>query len=415
MKVLEEAEKCFECENAPCSKACPSGRDIPSFIGEIKEENINGALEILIENNPFPGACGWVCPAPCQDRCILEKMDREKVQIRDLEGYVAEEGEVEIEAVEPDKGKEVAIIGSGPAGLTAGYFLVKDGYKVDVYEKLPEAGGMLRYGVPDFRLPREILNKDIARIEKTGVEIKLETPVEDIDSLFNREYDALLVAIGAHKPRWVNIPGEELEGVIHAVPFLRKANLGQEMDLGEKVAVIGCGDVALDAVRFANKMGSEAFILYRRSKKEMPAYDEEYEAAREEGIKFNFQVSPKRILGENGRVTSIKCLKTELGEPDSSGRRRPVPIEESEFKIEVDNIIEAVSQQTDSAWLKNNSLEIGGRKYIKSDEDSSPYNTSREGVFAAGVVVTGTKTVSEAVGTAKKAVKSIEEYLEGSS
>lgn len=259
--ALEEAKECLLCKNAPCSRACPSGIDIPNFIGKVRKEDVDGALEVFMENNPFPGVCGQVCPAPCREKCVRGKGSDEPPQIRDLERYIDEEGIIEIELIGTEEESDIAVVGSGPAGLTAGYFLARDGHRVDIYEELPKAGGMLRYGIPDFRLPRGVLDRDIARIENTGLEIKLDSPVEDIDALFDQGYDAVFVGIGAHKPRWVGIPGEGLERVIHATSFLRKANLGQRVNLGEKVAVVGCGDVALDAVRFANRLGSEAFII----------------------------------------------------------------------------------------------------------------------------------------------------------
>lgn len=405
--ALEEAKRCLDCENAPCSKACPSGRDIPNFIEKIKESDLNGALEILMENNPLPGICGRVCPSPCQANCVRGKTD-EPIRIPDLERYVADQGEVEIKPATTDDRRNIAIVGSGPAGLTAGYFLARDGHRVSIYEKFPKPGGMLRYGIPDFRLSKDVLDKEIGRIEDTGLKIKLSEYVEDIDNLFDRGYDAVFIGIGAPKPSWMDIPGEELEGVIHAISFLKKANLGEKIKLGKKVAVVGCGDVALDAARFANRLGSEAFIVYRRSREQMPASEEEFEECNEEGVKFNFLTNPKRFIGDNGKVTSMECLRMELGEPDSSGRKRPIPIEGTEFTIEVDNVIEAISQQPDTNWLKRNNLEINKWNCIEVNEDK--YNTSRDAVFAAGDVVTGPKTISWAIGTAKKAIKSIRKF-----
>lgn len=408
---MKEAKRCFDCKNAPCSRACPSGVDIPSFIGKLAEEDVDGALEILMNNNPLPGICGRICHSPCQDECV-KGYSGNPIQIQNLEKYTADEGEMEIEPVETEGGKEVAVVGSGPAGLTAGYFLARDGHRVTIFEKLSEPGGMLRYGIPDFRLSKDVLDREIDRIENMGLKIKLDSPLENIDDLFDQGYDAVFVGIGAHEPRRTDIPGEELEGVINAVTFLKKANLDKEVELGEKTAIIGCGDVAFDAARLSERLGSEALIVYRRSRNQMPATEEEYEICKREGIKFNFLTSPKRFVEDEGKVTSIECLKTELGEPDESGRKRPIPVEGSEFKIEVDTVIEAISQRPEVSWLEKNDLEINESNCIKVDEGSSPYETSRAGVFAAGDVVTGPRTVSWAIGSAKEAVKSIRKYLD---
>ncbi len=309
--------------------------------------------------------------------------------------------------------EKIAIIGSGPAGLTAGYYLCKKGYSVTIFESLPVAGGMMAVGIPDFRLPRNLLNLEIDQIRQAGVEIKTDSPVTDINGLLHNGYKAVLIATGAHKGSKLGVPGEDTEGILDALTFLRKVNLGEDVPkLGKKVAVVGGGDTAIDAARTALRLGVEEIqILYRRTRVEMPAISEDIDAALEEGVRIEYLTLPVKATSDNGKLT-VECIRMRLGDPDESGRRRPVPIDGSEFIIELDTMIPAVGQETDlSSVFEEAGLDVSERRILSVDTETSI--TNREGIFVAGDIATGPLTVTDAMAGAKIAAESIHRFLRG--
>ncbi|MDY6974140.1 MAG: NAD(P)-dependent oxidoreductase, partial [Thermodesulfobacteriota bacterium] len=360
---------------------------------------------------------GRVCPHPCEEKCNRGKRD-EAPRIRDLKRFVADyENQRQTDVIPPKsepKGKKVAIVGAGPAGLTCAHDLAQKGYRVTVFEKFPVSGGMLSVGIPKYRLPRDILNREIEDIERLGVEIKPNTAIGDdlsIDDLLNQGFEAVFIGVGAHVDQKARMKGEDAEGVVPGVDFLRDLNLGKEVKVGSKVAVIGGGNVAMDAARSSLRLGAEEVsILYRRSREEMPASDEEIEAALEEGIRIEYLVAPQEAVTNNGPVAGIKCIRMELGEPDASGRRRPIPIEGSEFEIELDMIIPAIGQKPDLSFLPaGDTLEVTRWGTIEADLDTC--ETSRDGVYAGGDCVTGPGIAIEAIAAGQKAALSIDNYL----
>lgn len=399
---------------APCRAACPLHVNAQGYIALISKGRFAEALKLVREKNPFPGICGRVCTHPCEEHCKRGEVDR-PIAVKDLKRFVADyEKELEPDiAIAPEKDEKVAIIGAGPAGLMAAYELTRMGYKVTIFEALPFAGGMMRVGIPEYRLPRDILEREIGVIEKMGVEIRLNTAIGKeitLDDL-RRDFRAVFIAIGTHISTRLGVPGEELEGVQHGVDFLRKVNLGEKVKVGEKVAVIGGGNVAIDASRCAHRLGAkEVFILYRRSRAEMPASAEEIEEAEREGVIIHYLANPVRIIGEDAKVRGMECIRMRLGEPDESGRRRPIPIEGSEFTLDVDMVIPAIGQAPDifdlGAEIKlrpNNTLEI----------DPLTLQTSEKGIFAGGDAVTGPNTVIDALAAGRKAAISIDRYISG--
>ena len=398
----------------PCRDACPAGVNAQGYIALISQGKFEKAVDLVRERNPLPLVCGRVCTHPCETECNRGKLD-EPIAIARLKRFCADY-ELKLDKkptpVEKTKKEKVAIIGSGPAGLTAAYYLAQMGYPLTIFEKLPEPGGMLYVGIPEYRLPKDILKREIEYIKGVGVEIKTGVEIgKDItlDQL-SQEYDAVFTAVGAHESMKLNVPGEDLEGVLHGVTFLRELNLGREIKLGDRVAIIGGGNVAIDTARSALRLGSkEVFIVYRRSREEMPASDEEIEAAEEEGVKLTYLATPTKVLGKDGKVAAMECIRMELGEPDASGRKRPVPIEGSEFTIDVDTIIPAIGQAPETSFLKDG-VELTGRGLISVSEGLA---TSRKGVFAGGDVVTGAATVVEAVAAGRRAAESIDRYLRG--
>ena len=397
----------------PCRLDCPAGTNVVGFVALISKGRFKQAVDLIRQQNPLTTVCGHVCPHPCEADCNRKECD-EAVGINSLErfvgDYVIKRGKGRVKPTPITKDQKVAVIGAGPAGLSAAYHLRKKGYAVKIFEKLPVPGGMLAAGIPRYRLPREVLQSDIDFIKQQGVEIQTNVEVDrqKLDEM-RQEYDALFISVGAHKSQELGIPGEDLAGVIHGVDFLRALNLGQEVKVGSKVGVIGGGDVAIDAARCALRLGSEVTIYYRRSREEMPARPEEVAEAEEEGVKIQYLASPTRIISENGQVAAIECIRMELGAPDESGRRRPIPIPGSEFVEPVDTVIPAIGQYSDLALLEGSGVELERGK-VKVNEAGM---TSLPGLFAGGDVVTGPATVAEAIGCGAEAAIALDKYLRG--
>ncbi|GAV22363.1 NADPH-dependent glutamate synthase [Carboxydothermus pertinax] len=426
--AIKEAQRCLDCKKPACKEGCPVEVDIPDFIRFIKAGDIDSAINKIKGKNALPAVCGRVCPQEnqCEGRCVLGKKG-EPVGIGRLERFAADyelaKGTQEVQ-VAPPTGKKVAVVGSGPAGLTCAADLARLGHKVTIFEALHVAGGVLMYGIPEFRLPKRIVQREIENLTKLGVEIKTNAVIGKsltVDELLEEEgYDAVFVGTGAGLPNFMGIPGENLNGVYSANEFLTRTNLMKaylfpEYDtpikVGEKVAVLGAGNVAMDAARTALRLGAkEVYIVYRRSRNEMPARLEEIHHAEEEGVKFMLLTNPTRIIGDDkGWVKAMECLKYELGEPDESGRRSPVPIPGSEFTIEVDTVVVAIGQSPNPLVPRTTrGLEVGRKGNIIADENGQ---TTREGVWAGGDIVTGAATVIKAMGAGKKAAKAIHEYL----
>ena len=403
----------------PCCAACPAHVNVQGYVSLIQRGKFKEAVELIRKDMPFPAICGRVCFSPCEDACARVNLDQ-AVAIRALKRIVAdierEKGRVKPEPVQKTHTEKVAIIGAGPAGLTAAYELAKLGYPVTVFERMLEPGGMMRYCIPNFRLEKFVVANEIAYIKDMGVEIK--TGIEfgkdiTLESLRNEGCKAVFVAIGTQLSRKMNVSGEDLEGVIQILEFLRAVSVGQHVDVGERVAVIGGGNSAIDAARTAKRLGAkEAMILYRRTRNEMPALPHEIEAAEREGIKFHFLVAPKRIIGENGKVKAIECLRMRLGEPDASGRRRPIPISFSEHQYEVDSVIPAIGQIPEKSCVPHELLDEKAKEaLIPVDEITT--ETKIQGVFAGGDIVTGPASIIQAVGAGKEAASSIHRYLSG--
>jgi len=407
-EAVAEARRCLACKKPGCVPTCPIHQDVPGYVGAIAREDYREALRIIMRDNPFPGSCGRVCPHPCQGRCVLGKKE-EPTSIARLKRFAADAVDARSLGILPgeDTGKEVGIVGSGPAGLSAAYHLALMGHKVVVYESFPVAGGMLAVGIPEYRLPRSVVEAEVDFIRGLGVDIRTGVKVTSLDDL---DHDAIFIGVGAHLPVRLNIEGAGLFGVDYGTPFLEGVNLGKRPVLGRRGAVIGGGNVAVDAARTAKRLGArEVMVIYRRSEKEMPAYREEVEAAEEEGIEFHFLTAPVRILGQDGHVKALECIRMELGECDESGRCRPVPLEGSEFTIPVDNVIPAISQYPEVSWLAGKEIEITGRKTIGVDRETG--RTAKEGVFAGGDCATGPATVAHAIAAGKRAALGINEYL----
>ena len=437
--AVDEAARCLNCKNKPCVQGCPVNISIPEFIGCIKKEDFQGAYDVITKSSSLPAVCGRVCPqeTQCESKCTLG-VKFEPVGIGRLERFVADwhnaQEDVAVTVPEPN-GHKVAVVGSGPSGLTCAGDLAKKGYKVSVFEALHTAGGVLVYGIPEFRLPKSIVAKEVEGLKKLGVDIETNVVIGKtltIDELFGMGYEAVFVGSGAGLPNFMGIPGEALKGVYSANEFLTRSNLMKAYESdpdtpimkGGNVAVVGGGNVAMDAARTALRLGAEhVYIVYRRSLKELPARKEEVEHAMEEGIDFRLLNNPVEILGysnpddprdpKNGFVTGMKCIKMELGEPDAKGRRRPVPIEGSEFVLDVDTVIMAIGTSP-NPLIKNTTkgLEVNAHGGIIVNEDGL---TSRTGVYAGGDAVTGAATVISAMGAGKVAAKAIDEYLSAKS
>jgi len=409
------AAVCQALFRAPCQHTCPVGLDVSGYVAFIKEGKFEEAYRLIKQRNPFPSICGRVCHHPCEGKCRRSQVD-ESIAIRHLKRFAAdwafEHGIEYILPVKKKREEKVAIIGAGPAGLSAAHDLALEGYQATVFEALPVAGGMLAVGIPEYRLPKSILKKEIEAIEKLGVEIRLNTRVEDIESLLKDGYRAVYVAVGAHSGDKMNVPGEELEGVYDAVEFLREVNLGRDVKVGKKVAVIGGGNTATDSARVALRKGAqEVNIFYRREKKDMPAIEEEVKAVEEEGIRLHLLTAPTKILSHNGKVSGLELIRMELGEFDSSGRKRPQPLAGSEYTVDCDMAIEAIGQRPDTSFLNGNGVKIGRGGTIIADRRTLV--TDSEGIFAGGDAATGPQTVVEAIAAGQRAACSIRRYLEG--
>ena len=404
---------CASLFKTKCQNACPVHQDISAYIALVTEGKIEEAYRVIRQRNPIPIVLGRVCHHPCEGKCERGKLDKQ-VAIRHIKRFVADyayENHFEyIPQTKQNVDEKIAIVGSGPAGLSAAYDLAIDGYKVTIFEALPVSGGMLAVGIPDYRLPREILNYEIDQIKKMGVEIKLNTKIENVDDLFKEEFKAVFLAIGAHGESRMNIPGEDLKNVFWGTEFLRNVNLGEKVDIGNKVVVIGGGNSAIDCARVAKRMGADVTILYRREKKDMPAIEEEIEAAEQEEINIECLSVPVEIMG-NGRANRVKCVRMELKEFDKSGRRTPYVIKDSEYIIEVDSIIESIGQVPESDYLTNSGIKVRKNKTIIADPKTLA--TDKEGIFAGGDAFSGALTVSDAVAAGQKAAYSIKRYLKG--
>ena len=427
-EAMEEATRCINCKNAQCIKGCPVSINIPGFIEKVKEGDMEAAYQIISESSALPAVCGRVCPqeSQCEGKCI-RGIKGEAISIGKLERFVADwasENGIKPQGAKEKNGKKVAVIGSGPAGLTCAGDLAKLGYEVTIFEALHEPGGVLVYGIPEFRLPKtKVGAKEIENVKARGVKIETNVVVGKsvtIDELLSEEgFDAVFIGSGAGLPKFMGIPGEQANGVFSANEYLTRSNLMKAFDensstpimRGKKVAVVGGGNVAMDAARTALRLGAEVHIVYRRSEEELPARVEEVHHAKEEGIIFDLLTNPVEILeDEKGWVSGIKCVKMELGEPDESGRRRPVEIKGSEFVITVDTVIMSLGTSPNPLISSTTEgLEVNKWKCIVADEEFG--KTSKEGVYAGGDAVTGAATVILAMGAGRAGAKGIDEYL----
>ena len=425
--AVEEATRCLNCKNKPCVGGCPVNVPIPEFVAKVAEGDFEGAYEVITSENALPAICGRVCPQEnqCEGKCV-RGIKGEPVGIGRMERFVADYHMAHAKPVEVDiekNGHKVAVVGSGPAGLTCAGELIKKGYDVTIFEALHKAGGVLSYGIPEFRLPKDLVAREIKSVEDLGVKIDTNVIVGrsvTIDELMEDGYEAVFVGSGAGLPRFLNIPGENLLGVYSANEFLTRVNLMKAykfpeaptpVKVGRRVAVVGAGNVAMDAARTALRLGAEVHIVYRRSEKELPARAEEVHHAKEEGITFRLLTNPKQILvDDNGWVKGMECIEMELGEPDASGRRRPVEKPGSEFTLEVDSVIMSLGTSP-NPLIKSTTKGLETQKWggIIAEEETGL--TSREGVYAGGDAVTGAATVILAMGAGKNAADAIDKFL----
>ena len=426
--ALNEAQRCLHCKNRPCVSGCPVNVQIPDFIARIAQGDFEGAYQTIRATNSLPAVCGRVCPqeSPCESMCV-RGIKGEPVAIGRLERFAADahmQGETECAVKPQPNGHKVAVVGSGPAGLTCAGDLARLGYAVTVFEAFHTAGGVLMYGIPEFRLPKAIVQREIETLREIGVDIETNMvigKVLSVDELFEQGFEAVFIGSGAGLPSFLGIPGEDLLGVLSANEFLTRINLmkayKEEYDTpikrARRVAVVGGGNVAMDAARCAKRLGAEKVtIVYRRGESEMPARLEEIHHAKEEGVEFRFLTAPVRVLGdEEGRVTALECVNMELGEPDASGRRRPVEVPESNHALEADMVIAAIGNTPNPLIRATTAgLEANRRGCLVVDEETM--RTTREGVYAGGDIVTGAATVILAMGAGKHAARSIHEYIQ---
>lgn len=427
-EAMEEASRCLNCKNAKCVQGCPVSINIPAFIKEVKEGNIEEAYKVIGKSSALPAVCGRVCPqeTQCEGKCI-RGIKGEAVSIGKLERFVADwakENGIKPEAPAEKNGHKVAVIGSGPSGLTCAGDLAKMGYDVTIYEALHQAGGVLVYGIPEFRLPKDkVVKEEVENVKSLGVKIETNVIIgksTTIDELMEKEgYEAVFIGSGAGLPMFMGIPGEVSNGVFSANEYLTRSNLMKAFRddydtpivTGKKVVVVGGGNVAMDAARTALRLGAEVHIVYRRSEEELPARREEVHHAKEEGVIFDLLTNPVEIIAdEKGWVKAIKCVRMELGEPDASGRRRPVVIEGSEFVMDVDTVIMSLGTSPNPLISSTTiGLDVNRRKCIIADEETGA--TSKSGVYAGGDAVTGAATVILAMGAGKAAAKGIDEFI----
>ncbi len=420
-----EAERCLQCKNSPCVTGCPVNVPIPRFIKAVRDGDFKKAIDIIKEANVLPAVCGRVCPQEnqCEKFCTLAKK-MEPVGIGRLERFVADlqKGGPEAPRIAPSTGKKIAVVGSGPSGLTCAYDLARQGHAVTIFEALHEPGGVLIYGIPEFRLPKTIVSREIDALKRMGVEIRTNAVVGKLISVDElvEQFDACYIGTGAGLPRFMGIEGENLNGVYSSNEFLTRINLMRayrfpEYDTpvkrGARVAVVGGGNVAMDSARTALRLGaSEVVMIYRRSLEELPARKEEVHHAREEGVRFELCTNPVRIIGEQGAVSAVECVRMDLCEPDESGRRSPKPIKGSEFRIPADTVVIAVGTGANPLIAQSaGDISVNKKKYIIADEKTGA--TSRKGVFAGGDIVTGSATVISAMGAGRRAAAAIGTYL----
>ncbi len=402
-------------DRAPCTLTCPAEINVQGYVQLIKMGKYQEAVQLIMERLPLPGVLGRICPHPCEDKCRRQEMD-ESIAICNLKRFAADQVNIEdfpmpLAEARPEK---VAIIGSGPAGLACAYHLTRQGYRPTIFEALPAAGGMLRVGIPDYRLPKEVLDREIDNILRLGVELKLNTAMGrdfTLDSLFSEGYKAVFLGVGCHVGSKMGVPGEDTDGVLQGVEFLRRYALKEPLAVGKRLAVIGGGNVAIDVACTARRLGSEVTIVYRRSREEMPAHHWEIEQATCEGVEILYLAAPLEAKSQGGKITGLICQRMELGEPDASGRRRPVPVTGSEFELPVDMVIPAIGQKANLSFLEGSGINLS--KWGTIEVDELTYETSRPGVFAAGDVHTGPWIAIEAVGGGIEAAESIHRYLQG--
>ena len=427
--AMEEAKRCLNCKKTPCMSGCPVNVPIPEFIGKVAEGDFEAAYQVITRENALPAICGRVCPQEkqCEGNCV-RGVKGEPVGIGRLERFVADYHMANKKKVENNiekNGKKVAVVGSGPAGITCAGELAKKGYEVTVFEALHKAGGVLSYGIPEFRLPKDLVAKEIDNVKELGVKIETNVVVGrsiTVDELLQDGYDAVFIGSGAGLPRFLRIPGENLLGVYSANEFLTRVNLMKgykfpevptPVKVGKNVAVVGAGNVAMDAARTAKRLGAEnVYIVYRRGEDELPARKEEIHHAKEEGVIFRLLNNPSAIIGKDGWVTGIEVVKQELGEPDASGRRSPVPVEGSNYVIDVDTVIIAIGQSP-NPLIQQTTEGLETQKWGGIIVQEETMETSKEYVYAGGDTVSGAATVILAMGAGRKAAAAIHEYVQG--